>query len=111
MLATTTADSVGNIDVTIRVPADAEPGPYALVATQDVERDNGELVPAHGTPTRASLIVGEAPAADPPPAAVSQPLQQSLRAVTRASFSWPRYLASLVSGCSLRVRRCSCASR
>ncbi len=70
VLATTMADTTGNIDVTITVPTDAEPGNHVLVATQDVERDNGELVAAHGTPTRASLTVGQ-PAADVvrPPAA------------------------------------------
>lgn len=72
VLATTTADSVGNIDVAVTVPADAEPGTHVLLATQEVQRDSGELVAAHGTPTRASITVGEAAAvAEPPPAALS----------------------------------------
>lgn len=73
VLATTTADSVGNIDVSITVPDDAEPGPNVIVATQEVERPDGELVAAHGTPTRASLIVGQPAVAHAPPPAATSP--------------------------------------
>lgn len=73
VLATTVPNSVGNIDVSITVPSAAEPGPHVLLATQEVERDSGELVAVHGTPSRVSLTVGAEAVTDAPPPAASAP--------------------------------------
>lgn len=72
VLASTTPDSSGNIAVSLVIPSDAQPGPHVIVGAQEVERPDGSMVPAHGTPTRASIVVGSA-GVDPlePPAAVS----------------------------------------
>lgn len=49
------ADGQGSIATTVKVPADAVPGQYVVVATQD---ENGR--PAQGTPARASMAVAAA---------------------------------------------------
>lgn len=59
-------DARGTFQGSIRVPADAAPGSYVLVATQNViaDAEEGDIRAAYGTPARAAIHV------DAPPVAV-----------------------------------------
>lgn len=63
VLAKAKPDASGNIAAAIKIPADATPGYYVLVATQQAKNDEGKLEPAYGTPARASFLVGTGSAA------------------------------------------------
>lgn len=60
LASTDIEDASGSIATSVTIPSDAEPGYHTLVATQMVEADEGEESPGHGTPARASFLVGEA---------------------------------------------------
>ncbi|HEX2026361.1 MAG TPA: hypothetical protein VHF25_00005 [Nitriliruptorales bacterium] len=67
VLATATPDATGNIATSITIPADATPGYYVIVATQnELDDETGEVSPAYGTPARASFLVGDVSPADIP---------------------------------------------
>lgn len=64
VLAQAAPDATGQVVASVTVPADAEPGYYAMIATQDAAAQDGEIAadglsPAFGTPARASVQVGE----------------------------------------------------
>ncbi len=62
-------DASGNIAAAVKIPADATPGYYVLVATQQAKNDEGKLEPAYGTPARASFLVGTGSAKSQQPSA------------------------------------------
>lgn len=74
VLASATPDATGNIVASLQVPADATPGYYVIVATQNsVDDETGEVSAAYGTPARASFLVGDVSPADiPQPASAGE---------------------------------------
>lgn len=63
LLAEATPDASGQVQASVTIPADAQPGFYAMVASQNVADQDGHvdaagLSPAFGTPARATVQVG-----------------------------------------------------
>ena len=64
LLAEATPDASGQVQASVTIPAEAQPGFYAMVATQNVAEQEGHveaagLSPAFGTPARATVQVGD----------------------------------------------------
>ncbi len=77
VLAQVTPDETGQVVASVTVPADAQPGYYLMVATQDVAEEDGQIAagglsPAFGTPARVSVQVGQPTVAPAAPTASPQ---------------------------------------
>lgn len=64
VLAEVAPDPTGQVVASVTIPAEAQPGFYAMVATQNVQDQDdhvvaGGLSPAFGTPARVSVQVGD----------------------------------------------------
>ncbi len=87
VLASVNPDPTGNV-AAVKIPADAKPGYYVLVATQAEKGDDGKVSAAYGTPARASVVIGSvAPieAAEPaaaPAAVAAEPSSTGMMALT-----------------------------
>lgn len=88
VLASVNPDPTGNIAAAVKIPADAKPGYYVLVATQAEKGEDGKMSAAYGTPARASVVIGSvAPieAAEPaaaPAAVAAEPSSTGMMALT-----------------------------
>ncbi|MGI9119163.1 MAG: hypothetical protein ACR2G7_03370 [Acidimicrobiales bacterium] len=81
LLAEVSPDATGLVVASVTIPADAQPGFYAMVATQSIQEQDGHIVagglsPAFGTPARVSVQVGD-PVATPVAATPSTPAASS----------------------------------